>query len=95
MSMQRKQRSPLRAAPEPLEADDVATVTVGTIIWFALFVVQLPFYGWYADHGHTWFIWTCAAGGVLGLVGLKYVRGRRAAMERARAAREGQAHQIT
>lgn len=81
-----KQRSPLREAPEPLEADDVATVTVGTIIWFALFVVQLPFYGWYSDHGHTWFIWTCAAGGGLGLIGLKYVRARRDAIRRAAAA---------
>ncbi|MFG1808989.1 DUF2530 domain-containing protein [Streptomyces sp. NPDC049040] len=86
-----KQRSPLREAPEPLEANDVATVTVGTIIWFALFVVQLPFYGWYSDHGHTWFIWTCAAGGGLGLIGLMYVRARRDAIARAAAARDGQA----
>lgn len=81
-----KQASPLREAPEPLEANDVATVTVGTIVWFALFVAQLPFYGWYSDHGHTWFIWTCAAGGGLGLVGLKYVRARRDAIARSRAA---------
>lgn len=84
-----KQRSPLREAPEPLEADDVATIMVGTIIWFVLFVVQLPFYGWYSDHGHTWFIWTCAAGGGLGLIGLKYVRARRDAIARAAAARNG------
>ena len=80
-----KERSPLRAAPEPLEANDVATVTVGTIVWFALFVGQLPFYGWYSDHGHTWWIWTCLAGGCLGLVGLKYVRARRDAIRRAAA----------
>jgi hypothetical protein len=80
------QRGPLREAPEPLEANDVATVTVGTIVWFALFVVQLPFYGWYSDHGHTWFIWSCAAGAGLGLVGLKYVRARRDAIARARVA---------
>lgn len=80
------QRGPLREAPEPLEANDVATVTVGTAVWFALFLVQLPFYGWYSDHGHTWFIWSCAAGGGLGLVGLKYVRARRDAIARARAA---------
>jgi len=80
-----KERSPLRAAPEPLEANDVATVTVGTIVWFALFVGQLPFYGWYSDHGHTWLIWTCLAGGCLGLVGLTYVRARRDAIRRAAA----------
>jgi hypothetical protein len=80
------QRGPLREAPEPLEANDVATVTVGTIVWFVLFVVQLPFYGWYSDHGHTWFIWSCAAGAGLGLLGLMYVRARRDAIARARAA---------
>lgn len=90
MSLMTKERSPLREAPEPLEANDVATVTVGTIIWFALFVVQLPFYGWYSDHGHTWWIWTCLAGGCLGLVGLKYVRARRDAIRRARAATTAQ-----
>ncbi|SDN92190.1 Protein of unknown function [Actinacidiphila guanduensis] len=79
-----KQSTPLREAPEPLEANDVATVTVGTVIWFVLFLAQLPFYGWYSDHGHTWFIWTCLAGGGLGLVGLLYVRARRDAIRSAR-----------
>lgn len=88
MGAMSKQRSPLREAPEALEANDVATVTVGTIIWFALFVVQLPFYGWYSDHGHTWWIWTCLAGACLGLIGLWYVRARRDAIARARAARD-------
>jgi hypothetical protein len=87
MSKQRTQRPPLRPAPEPLEANNVVTVTVGTIAWFALFVGQLPFYGWYSDHGHTWFIWTCLAGGCLGLVGLRYVRARRDAIARAAASR--------
>ncbi|MEW2520097.1 DUF2530 domain-containing protein [Actinacidiphila alni] len=82
-----KTRTPLREAPEPLEANDVATVTVGTIVWAVLFVVQLPFYGWYDDHGHTWLIWTCLAGAGLGLVGLKYVTARRDAIRRAAAAR--------
>ncbi len=84
-----KQRSPLREAPEPLEANDVATVTVGTIVWFALFLAQLPFYGWYSDHGHAWWIWTCLTGGCLGLVGLRYVTARRNAIRRAAAARTG------
>jgi hypothetical protein len=83
-----KERTPLREAPEPLEANDVATITVGVIIWFVLFFVQLPFYGWYSDHGHTWFIWTCLAGGACGLLGLMYVRARRDAIARARAAAE-------
>jgi Protein of unknown function (DUF2530) len=85
-----EQHSPLREAPEPLEANDVATIRTGVIVWFVLFVVQLPFYGWYSDHGHTWFIWTCLAGGACGLLGLKYVTVRRDAIARAAAARTSQ-----
>ncbi|MEU9109366.1 DUF2530 domain-containing protein [Streptomyces xanthophaeus] len=73
-------------APEPLEGPVVATVTGGTIIWFALFLVQLPFYGWFADRGQLWWVWTCAAGGFLGLIGIWYVRGRDAALKRHAAA---------
>lgn len=62
---------------------------MGVIVWFVLFFVQLPFYGWYSDHGHTWFIWTCLAGGACGLLGLMYVRARRDAIARARAAGPG------
>lgn len=69
-------------APEPLEGPVVATVTGGTILWFALFVVQLPFYGWFADRDLLWWVWTCAAGGLLGLIGIWYVRGRAAALKR-------------
>ncbi|MER6630607.1 DUF2530 domain-containing protein [Streptomyces sp. NPDC000987] len=75
-------------APEPLEGPVVATVTGGTIVWFVLFLVQLPFYGWFADHGHTWWLWTCLAGGGLGLIGIWYVRKRDAAIKRAAAERD-------
>lgn len=77
----------LHEAPEPLEANDVATVVVGTSIWAALFLGQLPFYGWYSDHGHTWWIWSCLVGVGLGLIGLRYTTSRRAAIQRAAAAR--------
>lgn len=69
-------------APEPFEGPVVGTVMGGTIIWFVLFVVQLPFYGWFADRDLLWWVWTCAAGGFLGLIGLWYVRGRDAALTR-------------
>ncbi|MFF8284928.1 DUF2530 domain-containing protein [Streptomyces albus] len=71
-----------REAPEPLEGNVVATVVTGTLVWLVLFLVQLPFYGWYADHGHTWWLWTCAAGAGLGCVGIWYVRARDAAIKR-------------
>lgn len=77
----------LRDAPEPLEGNDVATVVVGTSVWLALFLGQLPFYGWYSDHGHTWWIWSCLVGVGLGLVGLRYTTSRRAALQRAADAR--------
>ncbi|WP_180930860.1 DUF2530 domain-containing protein [Streptomyces sp. AJS327] len=81
-----------RVAPEPLEGNVVATTVTGTVIWGVLFLAQLPFYGWYADRGHTWWIWTCAAGAGLGLVGIWYVRRREAAIRRsaARSAEDGQ-----
>jgi Protein of unknown function (DUF2530) len=72
----------LREAPEPLEANDVAITTGGTIVWLVLFLVQLPFYGWYSDHGHAWWIWCCAAGAALGCLGIWYVRSRRDAIRR-------------
>jgi Protein of unknown function (DUF2530) len=73
---------PRREAPEPLEGPVVATITGGTVIWFVLFLGQLPFYGWFSDHGHTWWIWTCLTGGGLGLFGIWYVRTRDAAIKR-------------
>lgn len=66
--------TPQHEAPEPLEGPVVATITGGTILWFVLFLVQLPFYGWFDDHGHLWWLWTCLAGGGLGLIGIWYAR---------------------
>ncbi|MEU3143381.1 MULTISPECIES: DUF2530 domain-containing protein [unclassified Streptomyces] len=77
--------TPKHEAPEPLEGPVVATVVGGTLVWFALFLVQLPFYGWFDDHGHTWWLWTCLAGGGLGFIGIWHVRRRESAIRRARA----------
>ncbi|MCF1596735.1 DUF2530 domain-containing protein [Streptomyces muensis] len=77
--------TPKHEAPEPLEGPVVATITGGTILWFVLFVVQLPFYGWFDDRDLTWWVWTCLAGGGLGIIGIWYVRRRDAALKRAAA----------
>ncbi|MFI6347899.1 DUF2530 domain-containing protein [Streptomyces sp. NPDC050560] len=69
-------------APEPLEGPVVATVIGGTLLWLVLFLVQLPFYGWFDDHGHLWWLWTCLAGAGLGSFGIWYVRRRDAAIKR-------------
>jgi hypothetical protein len=53
-----------------------------------LFLAQLPFYGWYEETDRVWLIWTCAAGGGLGLLGLLYVRARERALAREAGPRE-------
>ncbi|NJP99960.1 DUF2530 domain-containing protein [Streptomyces zingiberis] len=80
--------TPTHEAPEPLEGNVVAVVTGGTLLWFALFLVQLPFYGVLRDHGLLWWLWTCLAGGLLGCYGVWYVRRRDAAIKRAAGERE-------
>jgi hypothetical protein len=81
--------TPKHEAPEPLEGPVVPTIIGGTILWFVLFVVQLPFYGWYEDHGHTWWVWTCLAGAGLGLIGIWYVKKRDKAIKRDAARQAG------
>ncbi|WP_069815948.1 DUF2530 domain-containing protein [Streptomyces sp. TP-A0874] len=81
-----KKWTPRHEAPEPLEGNVVAVVTGGTVLWLVLFLVQLPFWGWYSRHGHQWWLWTCLAGAGLGVIGIWYVRGRDAALRRAAAA---------
>lgn len=68
--------------PEPLETDDVRVITVGTILWAIAFLATLPFYGRLEDDGHGHWVWICLAGFGLGLVGIGYVRRRRAALRR-------------
>jgi hypothetical protein len=66
----------------PLDVDGVRTVAVGTGLWLLAFVALLPFYGALADHGRTWWLWTCLAGFGLGMCGLAYCRRRRDAQAR-------------
>ena len=71
------QKRPLRMPPEPVQVDSWRVVAVGTAIWFAGFVVLLPFYGWLGRHDHRIWLWTCLAGWILGLIGLPLVRRHR------------------
>ncbi|MFL6130164.1 MAG: DUF2530 domain-containing protein [Mycobacteriales bacterium] len=71
-----------RPTPEPLEADVVRITVVGTALWFTGFLVLLPLRGRLAGGGHETWLWTCLAGGLLGLVGL--VLATRAAAARRR-----------
>ena len=62
---------------EPLDVDGVRTLAAGTIGWLLAFLALLPFYGRLQDLGREWWLWTCAAGVGLGLIGLEYCRRRR------------------
>ncbi|GAA0684616.1 DUF2530 domain-containing protein [Kitasatospora atroaurantiaca] len=81
-------KTPLRPSPPPLEANDVAIVGGGTVLWFLGFLVLLPFDSTLSANGHPYWPWICLAGAGLGLIGLWYCRARRAAIQRSRAAAE-------
>jgi hypothetical protein len=70
-----------RPDPPPLETDDVKIVAGGTALWAVAAVVLLVARVAGADV-HTWWIVMCAAGAVLGLIGVRYCRRRRDAMAR-------------
>jgi len=65
------------AAPQPVDVDGVAIVTVGTILWAIAFVALLPFRSRLADHNIDWWLWVCLAGVAMGLWGISYCRRRR------------------
>ncbi|MFD1536795.1 DUF2530 domain-containing protein [Nonomuraea guangzhouensis] len=62
-----------RPDPEPIETNDIATVAAGTVAW-AIALVALLIFRPAAEQ--SWWIWTCVAGVVLGLMGLWYVHRR-------------------
>lgn len=74
--------TPRRPDPEPMETDDVAVITVGTVLWAVALVVLFLLRDRLADDGHEDWVWVAAAGFGLGLIGIRYVRRRRAALRR-------------
>lgn len=70
-----------RTQVEPLRSDDRLTVLVGCVVWAVLLVVFLVRRDQLEASGTGWWIWTCAAGLALGVIGLawlqlRHVRGR-------------------
>lgn len=57
------------ARPPAVQLDARRVMLVGTIAWFLAAIVLLPFWGWLGRHDHRLWLWTCLAGGVLGLLG--------------------------
>ena len=68
--------SPHRVAP--LDVDAVRTVEVGTVLWAVALVVSLLLRSRLTDDGRSWWIWTCVAGVLLGVVGIVITTRRRA-----------------
>jgi hypothetical protein len=57
------------ARPPAVRIDARKVVLAGTALWLLGFVVLLPFWSWLGRHDHRVWLWTCLAGGVLGLLG--------------------------
>ena len=68
-----------RPDPAPVKTDDRKAFFVGTVLWvaaLAVFIVLLPTL---SEQGHTWWLWTCVAGLVIGVIGLGWSVWRRRA----------------
>ena len=61
-----------------METDDVAIVTLGTVLWALAVVATLVLRDRLDDQGRDGWVWVAAAGVFLGLVGIRQVRRRRA-----------------
>jgi hypothetical protein len=57
------------------------------VLWALAGLAMLSCYGWLAEHGRTWWLWTCVAGAGLGVIGVVYCRRRRDRLGRVAAAR--------
>lgn len=64
-------------APQPPQVHARTVFLAGTALWFAAFVVLLPFWGWLGRHDHRIWLWTCLAGWLLGLAGYAIFRKHR------------------
>ncbi len=65
--------SSTRPAPQPMVTNDRATVAVGSVVWAVLLLVALLNRDALTDAGRGWWVWSCASGLVLGLVGLAWL----------------------
>jgi uncharacterized membrane protein len=67
-----------KIALEPLEVNGITAVTVGTAIWLIAMVICLIQREQLEASGRGNWVWICACGVLLGLLGIRYTR-RRAA----------------
>jgi hypothetical protein len=62
-----------------METDDVAIVTVGTVLWAVALAAALLLQDRLDDQGRDSWVWVAAAGLFLGVIGVRHVRRRRVA----------------
>ena len=67
-----------KLALEPLEINGITAVIVGTIVWTVATVIMILMRDQLEASGRGNWIWICACGVLLGLLGIRYTR-RRAA----------------
>lgn len=62
--------------PAPVKTDDRKAILVGIALWIAALAVLLLFLGPLVESGSGWWLWTCVAALVLGIIGLLYTHWR-------------------
>ena len=72
-----------KLALEPLEINGITAVTVGTIIWTVATVIMVLMRNQLQASGRSNWIWICACGVLLGLIGIRYTRRRAARIAKA------------
>ena len=72
-----------KLALAPLEVNGITAVTVGTIIWSVATVIMVLMRDQLTAWGRSNWIWICACGVLLGLIGIRYTRRRAARIAKA------------
>ena len=78
-------RNVQKIALEPLEVNGITAVTVGTAIWLIATVICLIQREQLEASGRGNWVWICACGVLLGLLGIRYTRRRAARIAKASA----------
>jgi hypothetical protein len=72
------------ASVAPLDTDGVAAIAIGTALFAIALVVALLFSKTLIERDATWWIWVCAAGFGLGILGTVFAARRRTAYRAAK-----------
>lgn len=69
---------------QPLDADGVVAIRIGTTAWLIAFAVLFAFFrDELQAHSTQWWLWVCLAGAALGIPGMWFTTRRRNAYRRA------------